>query len=350
MDVAELVLKYVEAVIWPLVTLTVAWYLRAYLREAFARMTRIETPAGAIEFEAEARQLRERAEELADAPPAVPYGRDTQPWTVPAPWQQQPPLPHDPDPAPAQAPAPWQQPPPQPQAPEPEPAAAQTPVPAPEPPSPGPPSPGPPSTGPSTPEPAPVPAPGPPSPGPPPTPEPAPRPKPRPKPRPEPESDPRVEPSREEMRDAEVEDEPGLPPLPPQFQQPAPATGTAFGYGQPPEPTRAAAGQLAAAFSAAWEILDSSPVGALAAAWSTLTERLDDILPPLPQPPSGREPAVLRRRLAVAGAPPDTLAVFDGLHRLREAAVLERIPVTARAARHYLVGCERLIEELSATH
>ncbi|GAA2095173.1 hypothetical protein GCM10009801_63750 [Streptomyces albiaxialis] len=64
MEVAELVLKYVEALAWPVTVGILAWCLRAHLREAFGRMTRIETPAGALEFEASARSLRDETERL----------------------------------------------------------------------------------------------------------------------------------------------------------------------------------------------------------------------------------------------------------------------------------------------
>ncbi|MFE9340855.1 hypothetical protein ACFYMQ_29560, partial [Streptomyces sp. NPDC007063] len=66
MEIAELVLKYVKALAWPLTVGALAWCLRSYLRDAFARMTRLETPAGSIEFEVETRLLRERAEELSE--------------------------------------------------------------------------------------------------------------------------------------------------------------------------------------------------------------------------------------------------------------------------------------------
>ncbi|MFE1731682.1 hypothetical protein ACFW6X_16195 [Streptomyces bacillaris] len=67
MEIAELVLKYIEALVWPLVTLTLVWGLRSHIGRAFGRMTRLETPAGAIEFETDAREVRDEAEELATA-------------------------------------------------------------------------------------------------------------------------------------------------------------------------------------------------------------------------------------------------------------------------------------------
>ncbi|QLH22051.1 hypothetical protein [Streptomyces sp. Rer75] len=91
MEIAELVLKYIEALVWPAVTVGLAWGLRNHIREAFARMTRLETPAGAIEFETQAREVLSQAEEaaIADSPgpyaPGVPAQRP-QPWApYPAP-------------------------------------------------------------------------------------------------------------------------------------------------------------------------------------------------------------------------------------------------------------------------
>ncbi|RNG21238.1 hypothetical protein [Streptomyces botrytidirepellens] len=91
MEIAELVLKYIEALVWPAVTVGLVWGLRNHIRDAFARMTRLETPAGAIEFETQARQVLSQAEEaaIADSPgpyaPGVPTQRP-QPWApYPAP-------------------------------------------------------------------------------------------------------------------------------------------------------------------------------------------------------------------------------------------------------------------------
>ncbi|MGP3979164.1 hypothetical protein ACTWQF_35185 [Streptomyces sp. 8N114] len=285
MDMAELVLKYVEAVIWPLVTLTVAWYLRAYLREAFARMTRIETPAGAIEFEAEARQLRERAEEMGST---APYGWTQQPWPAPPPQQQPVPPPTAPEPTPfpgqAQQPGPAQQP-------VPPPATTRPPAPAPA---------------------------------------------------------PEAEPGPAFELEPDFDSEPGQP-----WSTVEREPGTETQPNPPaPKPLAPAPGPFAAAavFGEAWEIVDSSPVGALATAWATLTERLHAALPPLADPRPGKEAPVLRRRLLLIGAPPDTVTVFDGLRRLRETAVRDRTPVTAGAARNYITGCERLIEKIAVTH
>ncbi|WP_274709435.1 hypothetical protein [Streptomyces tubbatahanensis] len=289
MDVAELVLRYVEAVVWPAVTLVVAWCLRDYLREAFARMTRIETPAGAIEFEAEARQLRERAEEMVrqapgtPAPGPAPYGGSgaTTPSRTPPspssssdPYQQQPPPgnPYEQPPSPAY-PSPYGQP-----------LPPGSPYPDPRPPFPRP-SPGPGHDG----VPQPEPAPG----------------------------------------------------------QPA---GTA-GYGTPPHPRpplpTASESPVAADFRDSWAIVDVSPVGALAAAWAALSAGLDAALPGLPAARADRgSSALLRQRLGLAGAAPATLAVYEGLRRLRDAAVDDGAPVSTSAARHFLAGCERVLGQV----
>lgn len=62
MEIAELVLKYVEALVWPLVVVVLAWSFRRHLKRAFDRMTRLETPAGAIEFAEEAARTFEEVE------------------------------------------------------------------------------------------------------------------------------------------------------------------------------------------------------------------------------------------------------------------------------------------------
>ncbi|MFD7500645.1 hypothetical protein [Streptomyces sp. NPDC059850] len=88
MEIAELVLKYIEALVWPAVTVGLVWGLRSHLREAFARMSRLETPAGAIEFETQARDVLNQAEAATIAPP---------PPVTPTP----PPYPWPPTPSPA---------------------------------------------------------------------------------------------------------------------------------------------------------------------------------------------------------------------------------------------------------
>ncbi|MDI6407423.1 hypothetical protein QLX52_00970 [Streptomyces albus] len=332
MDVAELVLKYVEVVIWPVVALAVAWGLRGYLREAFARMTRIETPAGAIEFEAEARHLRERAEELTRSPSSGLPGRAT----GEQPYQPQFPVPGPPT-VPVPPPAPY---------------SAETP--------------------------APVPAPAPPR-----TPAPAPEHRPWPAPRSEPDDThapaPRRAPdaggdlSPAEEAPAPAADPDPLPPYGPApdhssrpapghrsppvpapesegphgsgaGQQPWVADGV-YGYGLPPGadgvmPPRLLEGD--SLFGASWEVVEVSPVGALVTAWAALAAMLDQALPPLSDTRAGRDTTTLRGRLVLAGSPPELLSVLDGLRRLRDAAVRDGAPVSAQAARHFITGCERV--------
>ena len=82
-------LKYLRVLVWPTVTLAAIWTLRAQLRAAVERMTRVETVAGSIEFAAEARDVLNRAENAAaaDQPPAAPYNGllsyPPQPWQPP---------------------------------------------------------------------------------------------------------------------------------------------------------------------------------------------------------------------------------------------------------------------------
>ncbi|MEU6434478.1 hypothetical protein ABZ874_09135 [Streptomyces albidoflavus] len=64
MAIAELVLKYLDTLVWPVVTVVLVWMLRAQIRQAFGRLTRLETPAGTLEFEAEARAARDEADDL----------------------------------------------------------------------------------------------------------------------------------------------------------------------------------------------------------------------------------------------------------------------------------------------
>ncbi|WP_436738035.1 hypothetical protein [Streptomyces sp. BBFR102] len=64
MAIAELVLKYLDALVWPVVTLALVWMVRAQIQQAFGRLTRVETPAGTLEFEAAARAVRDEADDL----------------------------------------------------------------------------------------------------------------------------------------------------------------------------------------------------------------------------------------------------------------------------------------------
>ncbi|MEU6245157.1 hypothetical protein [Streptomyces sp. NPDC047024] len=76
MDVAELVLKYIQVLIWPSVTLALFWAWRERVGEAIGRLSRVETPAGALEFQNEVRRVRDRAEAAAgeSAPTGAVFG------------------------------------------------------------------------------------------------------------------------------------------------------------------------------------------------------------------------------------------------------------------------------------
>ncbi|MFD4033659.1 hypothetical protein ACFWVP_24905 [Streptomyces sp. NPDC058637] len=104
MEIAELVLKYVEALVWPLVTVALVWGLRAHIKEAIGRLTRLETPAGSMEFAQEARELLDEAQQLTEPRPDWPAeARRTPPDPAPLPTPLPEPVPvplPDPDPAP----------------------------------------------------------------------------------------------------------------------------------------------------------------------------------------------------------------------------------------------------------
>lgn len=85
MKIAELVLKYVEALVWPLVTVALVWGLRAHVKDAFRRLTRLETPAGSMEFAEEARELLDEAERLTLPRPHRPSEDRTPAYPVPDP-------------------------------------------------------------------------------------------------------------------------------------------------------------------------------------------------------------------------------------------------------------------------
>lgn len=70
MEIAELVLKYLQALAWPGVVLTLAVIFRHQLADVFKRVTRLETVAGSLEFAEQAMEAREDAQSLADGEPA----------------------------------------------------------------------------------------------------------------------------------------------------------------------------------------------------------------------------------------------------------------------------------------
>ncbi|MFF2009157.1 hypothetical protein ACFVWY_08800 [Streptomyces sp. NPDC058195] len=67
MEIAKLVLEYVKVLAWPLTALGLVWALRTQIKDAFGRLTRVETPAGTAEFAQDVRDVRDEAEELAHA-------------------------------------------------------------------------------------------------------------------------------------------------------------------------------------------------------------------------------------------------------------------------------------------
>ncbi|MFD9504761.1 hypothetical protein [Streptomyces sp. NPDC060035] len=64
-EIAKLVLEYVKALAWPVFAAVLLWVMRAQLRHAIGRLTRVETPAGSAEFAAAAADVLDDAEELA---------------------------------------------------------------------------------------------------------------------------------------------------------------------------------------------------------------------------------------------------------------------------------------------
>ncbi|MGW4305087.1 hypothetical protein [Streptomyces californicus] len=57
MEIAELVLKYVDTLVWPVATVALVWGLRHPIKRAIARLSRLETPAGTMEFTEETREV-----------------------------------------------------------------------------------------------------------------------------------------------------------------------------------------------------------------------------------------------------------------------------------------------------
>jgi hypothetical protein len=108
-EVAELVLKYIQALVWPVVTLTLLWLWRHRVGEAIGRLSRVETPVGALEFQNEARRVRDRAESVAEEE-MVPTGPELEPQPEPEPL-------HEPEPEPRPDPEPLREPEPEPQGP-----------------------------------------------------------------------------------------------------------------------------------------------------------------------------------------------------------------------------------------
>lgn len=78
-EIAELVLKYVEALVWPVATVALVWRLRHTIKKAIARLSRLETPAGTMEFAEEARDVREDSEEITEAAATGAQDMDLEP-------------------------------------------------------------------------------------------------------------------------------------------------------------------------------------------------------------------------------------------------------------------------------
>lgn len=74
MEIAELVLKYLRALVWPGVVITLAVVFRHQLADAFKRVTRLETVAGSLEFAEQALEAREDAQDLVDGDLPTPAG------------------------------------------------------------------------------------------------------------------------------------------------------------------------------------------------------------------------------------------------------------------------------------
>ncbi|AEM82683.1 hypothetical protein Strvi_2986 [Streptomyces violaceusniger Tu 4113] len=275
--------------------------LRVQLRAAFTRMTRVETPAGAIEFAAEARDVLNQAEDVATA---------DQPLRSPFPEPEE----QTPRREPTSSDAGYEY-----QAPINEPAGNEHQVPINEP----------------------FDLPKPPpwfrqnaGQSPPPTATEAPPPPP-PTPAPEP---PLAEPPSSVRLDTDYAP-PVFPPLLPDPRQ-APAL----------EAPSAAGGQAPtwlAEFRDARDMVDASAVGAVVTAWNVLSTLCLDALRArailLPANPS---PLDLGKALRLLGLPPSATTVFDRLRKLRNQAVHSANTVTPGAARDFVDSCLTVAREL----
>ncbi|AGK80412.1 hypothetical protein SFUL_5524 [Streptomyces microflavus DSM 40593] len=126
-QIAELVLKYVDTLVWPIATVALVWGLRHPIKRAIARLSRLETPAGTMEFSEEAREILDEAVEITES--ALPADSEVEPEPRREP---------EPDPLTRPRPEPRPQPEPQPEPrpepePEPEPRREPEPLPRPEP-------------------------------------------------------------------------------------------------------------------------------------------------------------------------------------------------------------------------
>lgn len=294
-DIAELVLKYLRTLAWPAVAFGAIWTLRTQLRAAVARVTRVETLAGSIEFAAEVREVLNQAESAADAdqPPNVP---------VPPPWGQ-PQYPSAPGPAP---PAPVEEPAyrPQPSGPTQSDRRYRTPP-----------------YGPAAPQPR--------------------------TPQNEPPPFPAQQPSTE-----------GQSPWPsgygyPQPYAPSPAQPVARGGPN----IRADASRPSPRLQALRDLrdtADNSPTRAIVEAWDILYGICNDVIAsfevndPHTQFPGRRNAAVVVRRLVSLGLRRESVTVFARLQDLRNRAAHLDTSVTPVAARDFIDSCLALAREVEA--
>ncbi|MDQ0796193.1 hypothetical protein [Streptomyces sp. B1I3] len=304
MEIAELVLKYVEALAWPLVTLVLVYGLRAHIRGAFGRLTRLETPAGSLEFAAEVRELRDEAAGLSAtrAPDGLPGGTsDEEPGHRPG---------ADPFPQSGREWAPW-----------PEPAAERRHEPVPEAAHRAEPEPGPEAE-------------------------------------PEAEADAEWEPGPEAPSGAAGQAHPAER-LPPSWGTvPPPATGGARPGGSSHRlsrwwPRGTDGHSTEARFGEARAMAAASPVGAVITAWTTLESLSADVLRQRSLPVSRRVAGPYDVRQVMAGlrelgVSDDAEAVFDRLRRLRNTAVHHPGSVSVEAAEDFVAASRTLAQDIQA--
>lgn len=298
MKIAELVLKYIEALIWPFVTLILVWGLRAHIRAAFARMSRLETPAGAIEFAVEARDVLMQAEGIPRAGrpawPLFPHPRQAQ--ELPREPEPQRPGPQRPVPPETVGSRPGQE----------DESARERPY---------------------------VPQ------GPPPVPEErgAERSEPQ-----APAGRSRGLPRQQAPVPADTAPAGGPPPVPGPLESPVAGAPDGSGaYGEEP-PWRGA-------FREARGMVDASPVGAVVTAWNALIALCLDVTGAYSGPMPLRTPPMdIERALTLAGLSPSATAVFERLQELRTRAVYGANSVTPGAARDFIDSCLTVAREVEA--
>ncbi len=309
-----MVLKYLRALAWPAVTFAAIWTLRAQLRAAVARMTRVETLAGSIEFAAEVRDVLNQAESAADIDqsPSATY-HDHQ--AYPPPWQQPvQPAPDNDDMATEEelASVPQQG----------DTAHSDRRYPPPPPhPQPGPMPAGPPTDTSQGPEPEPSPW------------------WPRPQPQP---SVPEEQPPWQSGY--------GYPPA---YRLPAPPKPPALGGAADGADVSRPSRRFDALRNLRY-VADASPLTAVLEAWEIIYSLSSDVIAtfegdgPYPQPSSRRSPATVGHRLELLGLSRESVAVFDRLRDLRNRAAHRATDVTHVAARDFVDSCLTLAREIEA--